>query len=790
MCVCIYEKKFYYLVFNKIKMITSSTLVETVSIDYEDFTEGFLTCSTCLCPYDAFERSPKQLTCSHTFCKGCLEKIANQPGVTDSFRCPICRESIPLSRNGVSGFPASFVVNQLLDLVNKQRREFVPKCSTHLTQELLFCEPCDCVFCALCTQGAHQSNNNNSTHQVIPFSIAIKRMSEILLYKAKQCIEKLNDAHDNVSNEIRKLDQNAEQTSEDVNRAFQQIIEVVNRRKEELLCHANKMQEEKRQVLQEQLNEISNERNKVQSQCNNLQYQVDVRNITKKIADLTSKIEMVTAMAEPKENCFIKPDLPESSIDSIRKVVDEFGQIRSSKTFPSLCEASVEKCAANLRSVAKIVTYDYTGALNHYGGDPVSADLTHVQTDHQIQTNIVDKRDGTYDANFVPPLSGLYRLNVCIFGRPIRTYPLEFEAASHINPICVYGSRGSKQHEFVQPVSLAISQRQHIYVLDTGNNRIKVLSQNDCSNSPFNFVQHITLNKLKNGASTGMALKRTATTNSPQKVEDEKQADDHLFVANWRSKLIVELNARTGEIVKEFTHADFVEPTLLAVTSKGEVIVVDNSARSIFIFREDNKLRLRIDANAAIASMTNSSSQNITSTNTTNSSATSVKQSRNSTNHSQSVNNFGTIDSIALDKDDNIIIGSSRIAVLSSENGSLIRTFNCTDTISNPNHRASLHSTTSLLKEGLEKSHSQTAGFSSKGAYSGLACDNRGFLLATRMEKTNCIQIFDYETGQFKYIIDSTDARLRRPTSLCTTEDYHCIVVDLGNDCIKKYRYY
>ena len=147
-------------------MITSSTLVETVSIDYEDFTEGFLTCSTCLCPYDGFERSPKQLTCSHTFCKGCLEKIANQPGITDSFRCPICRESIALPRGGINGFPASFVVNQLLDLVNKQRREVVPKCSTHLQQQLLFCEPCDCVFCALCTQGAHQSNNNNSTHQV------------------------------------------------------------------------------------------------------------------------------------------------------------------------------------------------------------------------------------------------------------------------------------------------------------------------------------------------------------------------------------------------------------------------------------------------------------------------------------------------------------------------------------------------------------------------------------------------------------------------------------------------
>ncbi len=32
-------------------MKMSSTLVETVSINYEDFNESFLTCSTCLCKY-------------------------------------------------------------------------------------------------------------------------------------------------------------------------------------------------------------------------------------------------------------------------------------------------------------------------------------------------------------------------------------------------------------------------------------------------------------------------------------------------------------------------------------------------------------------------------------------------------------------------------------------------------------------------------------------------------------------------------------------------------------------
>lgn len=150
-------------------MTTTSTLVETVSINYEDFTEGFLTCGTCLNTYDGFQHAPKLLTCSHTLCKMCLESICGQPGVVQSgsFRCPICREIIPMPRDGVSTFPPSFLVNQLLDLVNKQRREIIPKCSNHLSQELLFCETCDMVFCNLCNKGSHTNlNTANCEHTV------------------------------------------------------------------------------------------------------------------------------------------------------------------------------------------------------------------------------------------------------------------------------------------------------------------------------------------------------------------------------------------------------------------------------------------------------------------------------------------------------------------------------------------------------------------------------------------------------------------------------------------------
>ena len=71
-------------------------------------------------------------------------------------------------------------------------------------QELLFCETCDSVFCTLCTGGSHKPGGgggggaaggtaptSTADHTVIPFSIAIKRMSEILIYKANECTAKV-----------------------------------------------------------------------------------------------------------------------------------------------------------------------------------------------------------------------------------------------------------------------------------------------------------------------------------------------------------------------------------------------------------------------------------------------------------------------------------------------------------------------------------------------------------------------------------------------------------------------
>lgn len=78
-----------------------------------------------------------------------------------------------------------------------------------------------------------------------------------------------------------------------------------------------------------------------------------------------------------------------------------------------------------------------------------------------------------------------------------------------------------------------------------------------------------------------------------------------------------------------------------------------------------------------------------------------------------------------------------------------------------------------------------------QGRYGGIAIDHKGRILASRIEKgRSVIQVLKLGGGTLFTEIDSYNSKLRRPSGIALLPDEHVIVVDLGNDCIKKFRYW
>ena len=674
----------------------SSTLVETVSINYDDFNDSFLTCGTCLCNYDNVEHTPKLLPCSHTVCKNCLERIVDvQIHDTGTFRCPICRENIGIPRGGVISFPPSFIVNQLLDLMSRQRRDVIPKCSVHHTEELLFCESCDSVFCSQCTGGEH-SGRGASEHTVIPFSIAIKRMSEILLYKAHLCIKNLNNAFDTVSAEMQALETSVERTVETINRSFQDLVNIVDKRRQECLQMVRKIREEKKTNLREQLDLITSEKQKVQSECDGLQHQVEVRKITQKISDLNEKLDTTSTLSEPRENSFLKFEFKHNnSHKEFQQLMNAFGRFKVSTTFPALCAAKIGKAVTHLKSIVTVTTVDYHGNPRTNGGDPIYADLRNDKGE-QIDTKIRDKDDGTYEIQYVAPKLGTYKICVSIFNRPIKGSPYTITVTDHNNPTWKCGSRGSGEQGFIQPLRVVTESTEgNVFVLDTGNSRLKVIDDLG------DFIRHIGPEGFENQSGTGVAM----------------TPDNHLVIVNWRTKMISFLS-EDGELVKSFSHDCLIEPIDIAVNSKSEIVVADIGASKIFIFDVSGKLLTTFG------------------------------------NKGETEGQFRNITAVTIGKCDEILVADHRIQIF-----------------------------------GKDGKFSRVVPSQAKGEYGGLVVDSAGHILATRIEKgKGFVQVFN-SSGKLMFNIDSFEDKLKRPSGLCVTKDHHVYVADLGNHCIKKFRY-
>ena len=634
-----------------------STLIETININAGDFTDNFLTCPTCMGPYDELDHTPKLLPCSHTLCKCCLERIAatsttlttsnttqssqtagtnslsrsvaaadaavaainnlnlasastpiqnNSPLITrlnsiqhndQCFKCPICRETIIVPRiGGINALPPSFIVNQLLDLVKNQRRDLISRCINHPNEELLFCETCDLSFCSICE--SHCRVVSNADHIVIPYSIAFKRMTEIFLFKSNQCINSFNLALGSVQREIETLNSTVDGVAEMVDYSLNELKSLIDKRREHLYSDLFRIKESKTKVLKEQMQLIANEKQKVEMECKAYQQSnIQSKLLGTQIHNLNEKLDCLRSLFEPRENSFINYEYKFNDvIQEIETSVKHFGRFKVSSTYPPLCNAKIvdnkqlvsqtTNYSANLSIYFQIQTVDYYGHKRTEGGDPVSILITDpfgrqqsLVSPHQI----TDLQNGSYMCKFIPNIVGKYRIDVSIFLRPINQMPILLNVTENIDSLWSFGganssdnlfskgivsSKGTSDKDFNMPISVRCID-ELIYVLDSGNNRIKLLNRNG------QFIKHIKHHGLSDTSCTALAINKLNTTS-------------HLYTINWRSKLLCDYEINTKMNEEQMLRVYELKDSLI----QEPIGLIETFSPFLFIIQDKKKLHL------------------------------------------------------------------------------------------------------------------------------------------------------------------------------------------------------
>ena len=104
---------------------------------------------------------------------------------------------------------------------------------------------------------------------------------------------------------------------------------------------------------------------------------------------------------------------PGEVISDMEGLLTGMGRIKTSKTFPSLCRASMDTAIANLETLAKVQTIDYNGSVQDHGGDPVVAQVID-DKGGKVDLIVEDRDDGSYEVRFTAHRPGTYCLKVCL----------------------------------------------------------------------------------------------------------------------------------------------------------------------------------------------------------------------------------------------------------------------------------------------------------------------------------------------------------------------------------------
>eukprot|EP00057_Strongylocentrotus_purpuratus_P017456 XP_011671930.1 PREDICTED: tripartite motif-containing protein 45-like [Strongylocentrotus purpuratus] len=136
-----------------------------------------LKCPVCLNTFT----DPKILSCSHTYCKACLNLLGCH-GNDQMLRCPVCRAETQVPNQDVSKLPANLALKSLIEDI-KNQYQFCSNCkSEERPQAVVYCQDCGKYFCFNC-HNTHSQWPDFISHEVLAMSEIVSGKVSVRRYR-------------------------------------------------------------------------------------------------------------------------------------------------------------------------------------------------------------------------------------------------------------------------------------------------------------------------------------------------------------------------------------------------------------------------------------------------------------------------------------------------------------------------------------------------------------------------------------------------------------------------------
>ena len=431
-----------------------------------------LACPVC---FQVF-RNPKYLSCYHSYCEECLEKMQNQ---SSKVICPECRKETEIPAEGVKELPNNFFINRLVDeFILKRKVEgeeevkcdkcdeddsvvsYCPDCSLFLCQvcneahkrdkrsrghgivpltelrsntnvslvakvkvpmckehdyELKhYCETCEELVCLYCTTKEHSDHSHDTVKK-----LADKHRNELhkVTSPVEEMIKGLSDAHSNINNVKKKVKQQSDEVDKKIDEHYDVLIQKLTKQKEELKQQAHDAVSQKEKKLTVQLKEVENMQTEVL-------VMKELKDAIEKGSDqeaLSAKKQVIDRMQRTTDR-YKKLDVQPLQSATMEFVSTEESFPQFGKVLTNVDTGTFEvKSFPNHITVGKelefsIITKYCNGSQCSMGGSEVSV---HVESSSGEVTHaqVKDNNDGSYTISLVPQQAGKVKLFVSINGQ-------------------------------------------------------------------------------------------------------------------------------------------------------------------------------------------------------------------------------------------------------------------------------------------------------------------------------------------------------------------------------------
>ena len=552
----------------------------TVNSDVTSDASDLLSCSVCMYNFDESDHQPKLLPCHHTFCKGCLMRMARGQQFID---CPTCRQRIKLSAplpDGIASLQTNFYITQMKDLINDGSRPKAKGCRKHGNNSLdHFCQTCEVLICEDCVDSDHKETAGHITQEL---EVAIHEQKQLLegeLTEAQHTVTASSVHLKHFSSEAANLAAAKMKALEEIDAAFDGYVEVMNKRRQQLREYLVGLYHQRRHVVESEAEDIKKKSNALASlieQCMGAIQCGQISDILAYKAKLTTKNQEINSLGDNRPNIgnnYLTYSADESEAHFL-DLIRDLGCVQLCGALPSVVKVTEQPAIACLFGGLTVKITSCVGEeLENY---PIAVEIIDA-FDDVLPCTVQHRNNGLYHATFRPQHSGLHRVRVKFHGFSIPGGEFNMNVLSN-NPVLTFGQRGSSTTDMDYPRAVAVDDKSNIFVVDTGNNRIQMFDKKA------RFLYQFPISEeMESYSSCGIAVDNTqGTVICPEVCVQE---------ADLAHASAVLIYTKDGQLLHRFVYRDILKRALsVAVNSLGHTIIADYELNTIFLFDRNGKL--------------------------------------------------------------------------------------------------------------------------------------------------------------------------------------------------------